>query len=79
MLFRSNSGPSTNGSQVFFVYENTTLGPNYTIWGKITKGLDIVQYVAKQGAITQDSAGKIVYTADGFTAQPVQIISAKVS
>jgi peptidyl-prolyl cis-trans isomerase B (cyclophilin B) len=75
----ANSGPGTNGSQVFFVYENTTLGPNYTIWGKITKGLDIVQYVAKQGAITQDANGKIVYTADGFTAQPVQIITAKVS
>jgi peptidyl-prolyl cis-trans isomerase B (cyclophilin B) len=75
----ANSGPGTNGSQVFFVYDNTTLGPNYTIWGKITKGLDIVQYVAKQGAITQDANGKIVYTGDGFTAQPVQIISAKVS
>ena len=75
----ANSGPGTNGSQVFFVYENTTLGPNYTIWGKITKGLNIVQYVAKQGAITQDANGKIVYTADGFTAQPVQIITAKVS
>ena len=45
----ANSGPGTNGSQVFFVYANTTLGPNYTIWGKITKGLDIVQYVASQG------------------------------
>ena len=75
----ANSGPGTNGSQVFFVYENTTLGPNYTIWGKITKGLDIVQFVAKQGAITQDANGKIVYAGDGFTAQPVQIISAKVS
>lgn len=75
----ANSGPSTNGSQVFFVYENTSLGANYTIWGKITKGLDIVQYVAKQGAITKDSTGKIVYAGDGFTAQPVQIISAKVS
>ena len=75
----ANSGPGTNGSQVFFVYENTTLGPNYTIWGKITKGLDVVQYVAKQGAIAQDANGKIVYTADGFTAQPVQINSAKVS
>jgi peptidyl-prolyl cis-trans isomerase B (cyclophilin B) len=75
----ANSGPGTNGSQVFFVYDNTTLGPNYTIWGKITKGLDIVQYVAKQGAITQDANGKIVYAGDGFTAQPVQIISAKVS
>ena len=75
----ANSGPGTNGSQVFFVYDNTTLGPNYTIWGKITKGLDIVQYIAKQGAITQDANGKIVYAGDGFTAQPVQIISAKVS
>ena len=75
----ANSGPGTNGSQVFFVYENTTLGPNYTIWGKITKGLDIVQYVAKQGAITKDANGQIVYAGDGFTAQPVQIISAKVS
>jgi peptidyl-prolyl cis-trans isomerase B (cyclophilin B) len=75
----ANSGPGTNGSQVFFVYENTTLGPNYTIWGKITKGLDIVRFVAKQGAITQDATGKIVYTGDGFTAQPVQIKSAKVS
>ena len=75
----ANSGPGTNGSQVFFVYANTTLGPNYTIWGKITKGLDIVQYVASQGAIAQDANGKIVLTGDGFTAQPVQIISAKVS
>ena len=36
----ANSGPGTNGSQVFFVYADTTLGPNYTIWGKITKGTD---------------------------------------
>ena len=75
----ANSGPGTNGSQVFFVYENTSLGPNYTIWGKITKGLDIVKYIAKQGAITQDANGQIVYTGDGFTAQPVEIKSAKVS
>jgi len=75
----ANSGPATNGSQVFFVYEDTSLGANYTIWGKITKGLDIVQYVAKQGAISKDASGKLVYSGDGFTAQPVQIISAKVS
>lgn len=75
----ANSGPSTNGSQVFFVYEDTSLGANYTIWGKITKGLDIVKYVAKQGAITKDSSGQLIYAGDGFTAQPVQITSAKVS
>lgn len=75
----ANSGPGTNGSQVFFVYKDTTLGPNYTIWGKITKGLDVVQYVAEKGAITQDANGQVVYAPDGFTAQPVEILTAKVS
>ena len=45
----ANSGPSTNGSQFFLVYGKTTLEPNYTIWGKITKGLDIIKAVAKAG------------------------------
>ena len=67
----ANSGPATNGSQVFFVYEDTSLGANYTIWGKITNGLDIVHYVAKQGAISKDASGQLVYSVDGFTAQPV--------
>lgn len=74
----ANSGPGTNGSQFFLVYKDTTLGPNYTIWGKITKGLDVVQYVADKGAITQDANQQIVYTADGFTAQPVEILKAEV-
>ena len=45
----ANSGPNTNGSQFFIVYDDTTLGPNYTIWGKITSGLDIVKYIAQSG------------------------------
>lgn len=45
----ANSGPGTNGSQFFLVFADTTLGPDYTIWGKITKGLDIVQAIAKTG------------------------------
>ena len=45
----ANSGPGTNGSQFFLVFADTTLGPDYTIWGKITKGLDIVQAIAKAG------------------------------
>lgn len=48
-LAMANSGPSTNGSQFFLVYANTTLGSNYTIWGKITSGLNIVTYIAKAG------------------------------
>ncbi|MFZ9922267.1 MAG: peptidylprolyl isomerase, partial [Candidatus Nanopelagicaceae bacterium] len=34
----ANSGPNTNGSQFFLVYKDTTLGPNYTLWGKIVSG-----------------------------------------
>lgn len=45
----ANSGPGTNGSQFFLVFADTSLGPDYTIWGKITKGLDIVQAIAKAG------------------------------
>lgn len=48
-LAMANSGPSTNGSQFFLVYANTTLGASYTIWGKITSGLNIVRYIAKAG------------------------------
>lgn len=45
----ANSGPGTNGSQFFLVFADTTLGANYTIWGTITQGLDIVKLIAKAG------------------------------
>lgn len=50
----ANSGPGvngggTNGSQFFLVFADTTLGPNYTIWGTITQGLEIVRGIAKAG------------------------------
>jgi len=47
----ANSGQNTNGSQFFIVYEDTSLPPSYTIWGKVTKGLEIVQMVAKIGVL----------------------------
>jgi len=47
----ANSGPATNGSQFFLVYGKTTLEPNYTVWGRITKGLEIIKAVAKAGVV----------------------------
>ena len=47
----ANSGQNTNGSQFFIVYADTSLPPSYTIWGKVTKGLEIVQMVAKSGVL----------------------------
>lgn len=56
----ANSGPNTNGSQFFIVYGNTTLGPNYTIWGKVTSGLEIVKYIASGGVRGGASDGRPV-------------------
>ncbi len=45
----ANAGPGTGGSQFFIVYEDTTLPSGYTIWGKVTEGLDVVKGIAAAG------------------------------
>ena len=61
----ANSGPGTNGSQFFLVFADTTLGANYTVWGMITQGLDIVKAIARAGV---KGGG-----ADGTPNQPISI------
>ena len=57
-LAMANSGGATNGSQFFLVFKDTTLGPDYTPFGTITSGLNILQNVAKAGtSCTYASAG----------------------
>ncbi|PYC76321.1 peptidylprolyl isomerase [Streptomyces tateyamensis] len=45
----ANSGAGTNGSQFFLVYKDTQLPPNYTPFGKITGGLDVLTNIAGGG------------------------------
>jgi peptidyl-prolyl cis-trans isomerase B (cyclophilin B) len=71
----ANSGPKTNGSQFFLVYKDTVLGPNYTIWGKITKGLDLVQKIGDVGAY-QMNGNQAMYAGDGYPIQTVEIVKA---
>ena len=64
----ANSGPNTNGSQFFIVYEDDSrLGPNYTLWGRVIRGLDIVKAVAALGSDNSYRA------CDGFPNQPITI------
>lgn len=53
----ANSGANTNGSQFFLVFKNSSLSPDYTPFGTITSGLDILQNVAKAGTSCTFSAG----------------------
>jgi peptidyl-prolyl cis-trans isomerase B (cyclophilin B) len=47
----ANAGPNTGGSQFFIVYgpkgHNLDSAPNYTIFGRIVKGLAVVKRIAK--------------------------------
>ncbi len=49
-LAMANSGaPDSNGSQFFLVYQNSSLPPSYTPFGRIVSGLNILQDVGKRG------------------------------
>jgi peptidyl-prolyl cis-trans isomerase B (cyclophilin B) len=72
----ANSGPGTNGSQFFLVYADTQLGPNYTIWGKVTKGLDLLKKIGAVGAFTVDN-NKSYVVPDGYPIQLVELAKAK--
>jgi len=45
-LAMANAGPNTNGSQFFIVHKDYALPPNYTIFGKVTDGLDTLDKIA---------------------------------
>ncbi|CAM3173381.1 peptidylprolyl isomerase [Stackebrandtia soli] len=47
----ANSGVDTNGSQFFIVYEDTYLPPNYTLFGEVSEGLDVIRDIAEKGAV----------------------------
>ena len=47
-LAMANAGPNTNGSQFFICHQDLTgrLPKNYTLFGQVTKGLDVVDAIA---------------------------------
>ncbi|TMQ95560.1 hypothetical protein ETD83_22340 [Actinomadura soli] len=68
----ANAGPNTNGGQFFIVYEDAlSLPPNYTVFGRVTSGLEIVDKVAKAGAGAGDSP--VTGPGDGPPKQKVTI------
>ncbi len=65
--------PNSNGGQFFFVYKDTQLptgGGGYTIFGKVTEGMQIVDAIAAKRVEDKQS--------DGAPFQPISILSVDV-
>jgi peptidyl-prolyl cis-trans isomerase B (cyclophilin B) len=74
----ANTGqPNSNGSQFFFLYDNSQLQADYSLWGKVIEGFDVVKKVAAggdDGAFADQAGGghpKIPLTFTTVTAGPV--------
>ncbi|MDB5238858.1 MAG: Peptidyl-prolyl cis-trans isomerase (rotamase) - cyclophilin family [Candidatus Parcubacteria bacterium] len=42
----ANAGPNTNGSQFFIMHKDQALPHNYTIFGRVISGMDVVDAIA---------------------------------
>lgn len=62
LVAMANSGPDTNGSQFFIMHQDYPLPPNYVIFAKVTRGIEVVDALAE----TPTTMGR-----DGGMSQPI--------
>jgi peptidyl-prolyl cis-trans isomerase B (cyclophilin B) len=71
-LAMANAGPNTNGSQFFFTWKDTALAPNYTPFGRVIGGLDVLQKIAAAGDDSQNGPG------DGYPSRYTAILHLRI-
>ena len=66
ILAMANSGPNTNGSQFFIMHVDYPLPYNYTIFGKVVEGLDVIDIIAtvETGAGDKPTSDVIIETVE---------------
>lgn len=68
IIAMANAGPNTNGSQFFIMHKSVNLPKNYTIFGKVTQGMDVVDKIANS---------PVIRNAMGENASPVEDLVVK--
>jgi peptidyl-prolyl cis-trans isomerase B (cyclophilin B) len=48
---QTKQGRDTGGSQFFLVYKDSTLPPDYTPFGRVTSGMDVLKKIAAAGTV----------------------------
>jgi peptidylprolyl isomerase len=47
IIAMANAGPDTNGSQFFICLDDVGLPPQYSVFGRVTSGMDVVDQIAE--------------------------------
>jgi peptidyl-prolyl cis-trans isomerase B (cyclophilin B) len=64
-----NQGPGTNGSEFFIVHSFAHIPANYSVLGKVVRGMAAIDHMVKDGIIPSTPGGPL----DGAPAHPVKI------
>ncbi len=57
----ANSGPNTNGSQFFIMHQDYPLTNDYTIFGKVVEGMDVVDAIANTATDQNDKPTEQIF------------------
>lgn len=73
----ANAGPNTNGSQFFICTGNDSKFldqlPNYTIFGKIIDGMDVIQNIAGTPVTKNPKSGEVSHPVENVVIKSVEI------
>lgn len=74
LLSMANAGPGTNGSQFFITTVKTPwLDGKHVVFGKVTKGMELVDLIESKGSNSGTTASKIVIADSGELAQKEEL------